>query len=123
MLLDGAVLVAMHRNLSWLTEKGMQLDAGAFLLGLERAAGAEAVVTGKPSPDFFRQCLDLLGTDAGHTMMVGDDLEADVLAAQRLGLAGVLVRTGKFREEQLERTEEKPDLVIDSVADLPLVVG
>src|SRR5439155_21589407 len=38
MLLDGAVLVAMHRNLAWRTDDGMTLDSGAFLPGLERAS-------------------------------------------------------------------------------------
>jgi len=55
--------------------------------------------------------------------MAGDDLAADVLPAQRLGLTGVLVRTGKFRPEQLERSEEEPDVVIDSIGDLPGVLG
>ena len=36
-LLDGAALVSMHRNLSWMTSEGECLDAGAYVLGLERA--------------------------------------------------------------------------------------
>ena len=118
-LLDGAKLVAMHRNLSWRTEDGMTLDSGAFILGLEKAADVHAEVVGKPSPDFFEQCLKLLGVPAERTAMVGDDVEADVLAAQRLGLTGVLVRTGKFREETLDGASGRPDHVIPSVAELP----
>src|SRR5207245_9293005 len=98
MILDGAPIVAMHRNLAWRADDGMTLDAGAFLLGLERAAGVEATVIGKPAPDFFRHALERLGTPAERTVAVGDDLEGDVLAAQALGLTGVLVRTGKFRQ-------------------------
>jgi HAD superfamily hydrolase (TIGR01458 family) len=119
MVKDGAALVAMHRNLSWMTEEGLMLDAGAFLIGLERAAGVEAAVTGKPSPEFFLQCLELVGAPAERAAMVGDDLEADVLAAQDVGLTGVLVRTGKFRPEELERSERQPDHVIDSIDGLP----
>jgi HAD superfamily hydrolase (TIGR01458 family) len=118
MLQRGAALVAMHRNLFWLTEGGLMLDTGAFLAGLERAAGVEAVVTGKPSPQYFRECVGLLGLAPESVAMVGDDLDADVLAAQDLGLTGVLVRTGKFRPEMLERSERKPDHVIESIADL-----
>jgi ribonucleotide monophosphatase NagD (HAD superfamily) len=51
--------------------------------------------------------------------MVGDDVEADVVAAKRLGMRGVLVRTGKFRRESLEAADPTPDAVIDSIADLP----
>ena len=123
MVRDGAALVAMHRNLSWMTADGLMLDAGAFLIGLERAAGVDAVVTGKPSPEFFRQCLELVKAPAERAAMVGDDLEADVLAAQDVGLTGILVRTGKFRPETLDRSERKPDHVIDSIADLPVLLA
>ena len=51
--------------------------------------------------------------------MVGDDVESDIVPAKRLGLRGVLVRTGKFRDETLAAAEPKPDAVIDSIADLP----
>jgi ribonucleotide monophosphatase NagD (HAD superfamily) len=51
--------------------------------------------------------------------MVGDDLEADVLAAQNVGLRGILVRTGKFLTETLERSPRQPNIVIDSIANLP----
>ena len=121
-LLDGARLVAMHRNLAWRTSEGMTLDTGAFVLGLERAAGVEATVVGKPSPDFFRQAVDELGTRAERTAMVGDDLDNDVLAAQAIGLTGVLVRTGKFREESLEKAPALPNHVVDSIANLPALL-
>jgi HAD superfamily hydrolase (TIGR01458 family) len=117
-LLRGAALVAMHRNLSWQTEEGLTLDSGAFVIGLEEAAGVLAAVIGKPSPDFFAQAIDLLGMPARRVAMVGDDLENDVLAAQALGLTGILVRTGKFRAETLEAAASPPDHVIDSIADL-----
>lgn len=122
-LVDGAALVAMHRNVSWMTAEGLMLDTGAFLLGLERASGMEAVVTGKPAPEFFRLCLETLGVDADGAVMVGDDLEADVLAAQDCGLTGILVRTGKFRQEVLDASDREPDHVIDSIADLRGLLG
>ncbi|MFF3873722.1 TIGR01458 family HAD-type hydrolase [Streptomyces sp. NPDC001978] len=119
----GARLVAMHRNLYWRTDAGLQLDTGAFLLGLERAARVEAEVTGKPSPAFFAAALARLGVGAERALMVGDDIESDVLAAQRAGLTGVLVRTGKYLPETHERASGTPDHVVDSFADLPALLG
>ena len=55
--------------------------------------------------------------------MVGDDVENDVLAAQAVGITGVLVRTGKFREDQLARASGTPDLVVGSIVDLPELLG
>jgi len=123
LVLQGTTLVAMHRNLSWMTTEGACLDAGAYLLGLERAAGREAVVTGKPAAEFFAAGLRSLGVPAERTVMVGDDIDNDVLAAQRLGIRGVLVRTGKFRSDALAAAPAAPDVVIDSIADLPSLLG
>lgn len=122
-LRSGARLVAMHRNLYWRTAQGLDLDTGAFLLGLERAARVDAVVTGKPSEAFFAAALGHLGTSAADTLMVGDDVESDVLAAQRCGITGVLVRTGKYQQEAVEAADGTPDRVIDSFADLPALLG
>jgi HAD superfamily hydrolase (TIGR01458 family) len=122
-LQDGARLVAMGRNLYWRTAEGLKLDTGAFLPGLEQASGVPAEVTGKPAAAFFASALDALGAGASAAAMVGDDIEADVLGAQRAGLTGVLVRTGKFRQAALESAPGAPDHVIDSVADLPALLG
>jgi HAD superfamily hydrolase (TIGR01458 family) len=122
-LLGGAALVATHRTLSWMTRDGACLDAGAYLLGLERALGRTAAITGKPAPQFFAAGLQVLGLPAERVAMVGDDLDNDVLAAQTVGVTGVLVRTGKFREDDLDRGAGPPDYLIDSVADLPRLLG
>ncbi|MER7954637.1 TIGR01458 family HAD-type hydrolase [Streptomyces sp. NPDC096030] len=119
---DGARLVAMHRNLYWRTADGLDLDTGAFLVGLERAAGVEAVITGKPSRAFFEAALAHLGAEAADTLMVGDDIESDVLAAQRCGITGALVKTGKYLPETHRAASGAPDHVLDSFADVPALL-
>lgn len=118
-LQHGARLLALHRNLYWRTDEGLKLDTGAFLAGLEQAAGITAEVIGKPAAAFFETALTGLGADPSTALMVGDDLDADVLAAQRAGLTGVLVRTGKFLPRTLEEADGAPDHVLDSIADVP----
>jgi HAD superfamily hydrolase (TIGR01458 family) len=119
----GARLVAMHRGLYWRTAEGLQLDSGAFVAGLEQAAGTTAEVVGKPAPAFFATALAHLGADAAHTLMVGDDIENDVLAAQRQGLTGVLVKTGKYLPRAHRDASGTPDHVLDSFAGLPALLG
>jgi HAD superfamily hydrolase (TIGR01458 family) len=123
MLLGGAALIAMHRNFSWLTDEGLCLDAGAYVTGLEAATGLTAAITGKPAPEFFESGLDSLGLPAERVAMVGDDLDHDVLAAQTLGMTGVLTRTGKFLQEHLDAAGDRPDHVVDSIADVPAALG
>ena len=118
----GARLVAMHRGLYWRTDEGLQLDTGAFLAGLEQAAGTEAEVVGKPAPEFFAAALARLGAGAAGTVMVGDDIDTDVLAAQRQGLTGVLVKTGKYLPRAHYAAAGTPDHVLDSFAGLPALL-
>jgi ribonucleotide monophosphatase NagD (HAD superfamily) len=54
--------------------------------------------------------------------MVGDDIETDVLAAQRQGLTGVLVKTGKYLPRTHRTASGTPDHVLDSFADLPALL-
>jgi HAD superfamily hydrolase (TIGR01458 family) len=120
-MMAGAPLVAMHRNLYWQTSGGWALDAGAYVAGLETAAGASAVVCGKPSRAYFEAALDVLGVPAGRAAMVGDDIVNDVEGARAAGLSGILVRTGKYREGDL--ANGSPDVVLDSLAEVPAWLG
>lgn len=122
LLLDGADLVGMHRNWYWRTAEGFSLDTGAYLAALEGASDTEATVLGKPSPDFFGAAVESLDLTPDRVAMVGDDIHNDVLAAQAIGLTGVLVRTGKFRADTFAAAPA-PDHVIDSIVDLPALIG
>jgi len=114
----GAELYCLHKNRWWQTARGPLLDAGAFVAGLEYAAGVQATVLGKPSGPYFAAALEALDADPEKTWMVGDDIDADVGGAHAFGLRTVLVRTGKFRGDT-HAWSVAPDAVLDSIADLP----
>jgi HAD superfamily hydrolase (TIGR01458 family) len=122
-LMEGAALIALQKNRYWETAEGLSLDAGPFVASLEYATGREAEVMGKPSPTFFELALGELGTSADHAAMVGDDVEADVGGAMEAGLAGILVRTGKYREELVRESGIEPTATVDSIASVPDLVG
>jgi HAD superfamily hydrolase (TIGR01458 family) len=115
----GAELYCLHKNRWWQTSRGPLLDSGAFVAGLEYAAEVEATVLGKPSPAYFEAAVAALDAEPGLTWMIGDDLDSDIAGAQRFGLKTVLVRTGKFRPDALERSTVVPDAVLSSIAFLP----
>jgi HAD superfamily hydrolase (TIGR01458 family) len=117
-LLEGAELIALARNRMYRRDGSLVLDVGAFVAALEYATGKQAVLVGKPSPAFFHLALDSMGVDPSETAVVGDDIESDVGGAQAAGLLGVLVRTGKFRGEDLERSSVRPDAILSSLADV-----
>ena len=115
----GADLYCLHKNRWWQTTDGARLDTGAFVAGLEYAADIEATVLGKPSNAYFAAALDALDAEAGLTWMVGDDLENDIVGAHKHGMKTLLVRTGKFRPDDVERSQVQPDGIVSSIAQLP----
>jgi HAD superfamily hydrolase (TIGR01458 family) len=115
----GADLYCLHKNRWWQTAEGARLDAGAFVAGLEYAAEIEAIVLGKPSNAYFAAALDALNAEAGLAWMVGDDLETDIVGAHKHGMKTLLVRTGKFRPDDVERSQVQPDGIVSSIAQLP----
>ncbi|WP_411824078.1 TIGR01458 family HAD-type hydrolase [Leptospira sp. 'Mane'] len=117
-LIAGSKLIALHKGKYWQTKEGLSLDIGAFITGLEYATNITAKVIGKPSPSFFRSGLDHLGLFASDCSMIGDDIESDVGGAKELGIQGILVKTGKFREEQLKTSRVKPDFILDTIGSL-----
>ena len=116
MLLGGAELLALHKSRFWQVDGQLRLSVGAFAAALEYAAGKQAVVIGKPAPQFFQTAVSDLKLQPEHVAMVGDDIESDVGGAQRSGMKGILVKTGKYREDLVARSKVKPDLTIESVA-------
>ncbi|MFZ1682983.1 MAG: TIGR01458 family HAD-type hydrolase [Candidatus Zixiibacteriota bacterium] len=119
MLMSGAEMLALHKGRYWQMPDGLKMDIGAFIAGLEFVSGKTAAVVGKPSKEFFHYALADMGVSPSEAVMIGDDLISDVGGAQNAGVKGVLVRTGKFREELVARSAIQPDLIIDSIADLP----
>lgn len=111
-------LVALGMTRYWKAEDGLRLDTAPFVVALSHASGAEPVVLGKPATPFFETALAKLGAGADETVMLGDDLRADVGGAQAAGIDGVLVRTGKYRGED-SADDAEPVAVLDSIADLP----
>jgi HAD superfamily hydrolase (TIGR01458 family) len=129
----GAELIGMHRNPWWLTPEGPTVDAGAYVVGLEFATGVAARIAGKPSRTCYgegvlalRREVRAAGGPALHRheiAMVGDDVRTDVRAAQRAGLRGVFVLSGKHGPADIEaaateRGGRRPDAIATSLAEV-----
>jgi HAD superfamily hydrolase (TIGR01458 family) len=126
----GAILVGMHQNPWWLTEDGPTLDSGAFVAGLEFATETRARIVGKPAAAFFAAAVTDLRRQVApprlarqDIAMVGDDVRTDIRAAQRAGLRGIFVRSGKHDLSDVEtaateRGGRRPDAVAASLAEV-----
>jgi HAD superfamily hydrolase (TIGR01458 family) len=119
LIMDGAELVTLQHNRYWRRADGLALDVGAYAAALEYATRRDAVVVGKPAEAFFQAAIVDMGLDSA--VMIGDDVEADVGGAMAAGLPGILVRTGKYRQEALP--EVTPTAIADSIADVPALLA
>lgn len=118
-LQEGSELIAAAKNRYFKNTDGtLSMDAGCFVSALEYASGKEARIIGKPSREFYHLACSSMGIQPEETVMIGDDIESDILGAQKAGLRAILVKTGKFSPNDLTRGI-KPDKIIDSIADLP----
>lgn len=102
---------------------GLSLSAGPFIKGPEYATETNAYLIGKPSLLFFNSALSSLGKAPQETLMVGDDIITDIGDAKNAGISGALVRTGKFRDDKLVPSGIKPDFTLNSVSNLPEILG
>ena len=118
MLESAPSLIALGMTRYWQAPDGLNMDVAPFVAALQQASGAEPVVMGKPAAAFFEIALSMLGCKPSEVVMVGDDIRSDIDAAQQLGMAGVLVRTGKFRRADLDHGIE-PCAVLESIKELP----
>jgi len=118
MIMAGAELIALHKGKFWQTQEGLQVDIGAFIAGLEYVTGVEATVIGKPSPAFFETAIRELDLPKDEIVMVGDDIDFDVGGAQQCGIRGILVRTGKYRQDHVTASSIVPDEVLESIPHL-----
>jgi len=116
---NGARLIATNLDPNCPTESGIRPGCGAIVAMIERATGKEAFSVGKPSAIMMRAARKQLGLSSEETVMVGDTMDTDILGAVGLSYRAILVLSGGTRREDLENFAYTPDLVLDSVADIP----
>ncbi len=118
-VMNGAKMLALHKGKYFQVKAGLQIDSGAFIQGIEYATGKHAEVVGKPQSTFFELAMNELDVeDKSSVAMIGDDLINDVEGAQKFGIKGGVVKTGKFRESLLLSSSISPDFILDSIDQL-----
>ncbi|MEX0586626.1 MAG: TIGR01457 family HAD-type hydrolase [Pirellulales bacterium] len=123
MVAAGAKLIATNPDPNCPTEEGIRPGCGAIVALIEAATGAQAFSVGKPSPVMMREARKQLRLAASETTMIGDTMETDILGGVQLGYRTVLVLSGGTRREDLTRFAYRPDMVVESVAELVRPAG
>ena len=112
--MDGAPLIAIGHNKYFKKAGVFYLDAGPFVEAIEYACDIKAIITGKPSSEFFEQVLASIDLPAADVALIGDDIHGDIKGAVQSGMQSRLVRTGKYRDQD-EHKVTPPPQVVDNV--------
>lgn len=114
----GARFLGTNGDRSFPSERGNEPGAGALLAAIEAASGVPPRVFGKPESDLFQQGLQMLGTAAERTAMIGDRYETDIIGAHGVGLVTIAVTSGVGNEADLRQRNPAPDLIFPSLLEL-----
>jgi HAD superfamily hydrolase (TIGR01450 family) len=116
---DGVELLATHPDLVCPTPEGFIPDTGSMLALLEKATGKKPLkIFGKPNPEMIAHILKKHGASPGHVLMIGDRIYTDMELARRVTCNSILVLSGETKKEDIARIQQKPTLVVESVASL-----
>jgi NagD protein len=120
----GARLVATNSDRSCPVDGGEIPDAAGVIAAVEATTGHRVeLIAGKPSPLVIEAALARLGLPADECLMVGDRLETDIAMGIAAGLKTALVLTGVTKRADLDQSSFRPDYILNSIAELPVVLG
>jgi len=121
----GARFVATNADLRYPTPSGFLPGAGSIIAALRAAAGAEPLIIGKPEPGIFTVILERAGVRPQEAVAIGDNPDADMVAAHRAGMRSILVLTG-VADASLASTlegERRPDYVARDPSEVAGLLG
>lgn len=105
------------------TEFGSVPDCGSVCDMVFNATGKRPVVIGKPSPLMPEMAMDKTGFSKEETAVVGDRIYTDIKSGLNAGIAGILVMSGETTREILEKSPDKPDLVLEDASEILKAIG
>ncbi|ASS77236.1 TIGR01457 family HAD-type hydrolase [Tumebacillus algifaecis] len=114
----GATFLATNVDKALPTEIGLLPGAGSILVAVKTASGTEPIVMGKPEARMIDYAIELLGVSKERAVVVGDNLETDILAGVNAGVRTALVLSGFSKKEHLAAAVGQPTLIVDSLTDL-----
>ncbi len=124
----------MIQRASWLINRGARFIAtnpdvsgpmgkpscGALCAPIEKITGRRPFFIGKPNAWMMRAALNYMNAHSEDTMIIGDNMNTDILAGIQAGMDTILVLTGVSKREDLKRFPYRPLQIHPSVADIQL---
>lgn len=118
LLMGGASLIGLCADRAYPTPRGFEIGAGGVTAMLAYAADVPATYCGKPEPWFFEDICHRLQVSPHRCLLIGDNLEADIAGARRVGMTTILTLTGLATPEAVATAKDKPHSVVGDLSEL-----
>ena len=100
------------------TEYGSVPDCGSICDMIFNATGKRPFVIGKPSPLMIRLAMEKEKCTPQETAVIGDRIYTDIKSGLNAGALSVLVMSGETTPEILEKSADKPDIVLENAGQI-----
>lgn len=117
-VLAGAILVGTNNDRILLSEAGANCGNGSTVALMEYASSREAVKIGKPHAAIIEGALAYLGLGKDEVVIVGDNMETDILCGVQAGIETILVTTGVHDRQAAAAYSFAPDHIIEDLREL-----
>ena len=118
LILNGADFVATNTDSIITVEDGVIPEAGPLVAAIENATNIKAKVVGKPHPLIISAACKRLAVSADQCVIIGDNLQTDILAGINNGLHSALVLTGVAKLVDVDQVDFKPTWVFNDLHEL-----
>ncbi len=115
---NGAEFLGTNPDKTFPTPHGLTPGAGAIIAAIATAAEQEPQFVGKPGKVLMQLSLERLSLPAIETLVVGDRLDTDILAAQNAGCRCALVLSGVTTADQAKLWKPSPDFIAKDLSEL-----
>lgn len=113
----GAVFLGTNADKRVPTDQGLLPGAGSISALLAAASGTQPIWVGKPEARMVAYGMKKIGTVPERTVMIGDNLETDIMAGVNAGVRTALILTGYSKRKDTESSQAKPDAIIEDLAE------
>ncbi len=118
MVEGGAKLIGTNSDTTANTEDGIYPACGAIIAPIEIATGKKAYFCGKPNPLMMRTGIKLLGCHSSEAVVIGDNMETDIIAGTESGIDTVMVLTGVSTADTPKNYAYQPTEILNGVGDI-----
>ncbi|MGX8852216.1 HAD-IIA family hydrolase [Amedibacillus sp. YH-ame10] len=116
---EGALYYGINPDLNCPMEHNTFIpDCGSMAKLIEASTGKYPEFFGKPSPKTLEYIIEETGYEPEQIAIIGDRLYTDIAVANGSEVTSVLVLSGETQEDDIKKSEIKPDIIIQDIGEL-----